>query len=201
MASVTRYLTRVLRLKRMFSGGSFPRKTCWSMGLNLACVGLNDWNSWDSPSKEFGLFGLSMRFPTSNIVGAACRRLMRGLTSRRWRVSMEYRIKRLNPYVRGWMNYFGISQLYGPMEWLDGWLRRRIRMCCWKQWRRPRTRISSLLKLGTSSRHAFSTGLSRKGYWRLSRTLATHTGMTNEWLAQQGLLSIRDLWMKVQGYV
>jgi RNA-directed DNA polymerase len=185
MASVTRYLTRVLRLKRMFSGGSFPRKRCWSMGLNLACVGLNDWNSWDSPSKEFGLFGLSMR----------------GLTSRRWRVSMEYRIKRLNLYVRGWMNYFGISQLYGPMEWLDGWLRRRIRMCYWKQWRRPRTRISNLLKLGTSSRHAFSTGLSRKGYWRLSRTLATHTGMTNEWLAQQGLLSIRDLWMKVQGYV
>jgi RNA-directed DNA polymerase len=25
--------------------------------------------------------------------------------------------------------------------------------------------------------------------------------MTNEWLEQQGLLSIRQLWMKVQGYV
>jgi hypothetical protein len=33
-----------------------------------------------------------------------------------------------------------------------------------------------------------------------SRTLATQTGMTNDWLAQQGLLSIRDLWMKAQGY-
>jgi RNA-directed DNA polymerase len=31
MASITRYLTQVLRLKRMFSGGSFPRKHCWSM--------------------------------------------------------------------------------------------------------------------------------------------------------------------------
>ena len=31
--------------------------------------------------------------------------------------------------------------------------------------------------------------------------VATQTGMTNEWLAQQGLLSIRDLWMKAQGYV
>ena len=41
---------------------------------------------------------------------------LRELTSRRWRVSMEYRIERLNLYVRGWMNYFGISQLYGPME-------------------------------------------------------------------------------------
>lgn len=69
-----------------------------------------------------------------------------------------------------------------------------------QQWRRPRTRIANLLKLGTSKRHAILTGISRKGYWRLSKTLATQTGMTNEWLEQQGLLSIRKLWMKVQGY-
>ncbi|OUC12710.1 MAG: maturase [Alkalinema sp. CACIAM 70d] len=98
------------------------------------------------------------------------------------------------------MGYFGISKLHGPIPELDSWLRRRIRMCYWQQWRRPRTRIGNLLKLGTPRQHAFSNGLSRKGYWRLSRTLATHTGMSNEWLAQQGLLSIRDLWMKVQGY-
>ncbi|WP_316431587.1 hypothetical protein [Leptolyngbya sp. NK1-12] len=67
-------------------------------------------------------------------------------------------------------------------------------------WRRPRTRIANLLKLGTTKRHAILTGISRKGYWRLSKTLATQTGMTNEWLEQQGLLSIRKLWMKVQGY-
>lgn len=125
---------------------------------------------------------------------------LRGLTSRSWGVSMAERIERLNRYLRGWMNYFGISQHYSPIEELDGWLRRRMRMCYWKQWRRPRTRITNLLKLGTSRRHAFSTGLSRKGYWRLSKTLATQTGMTNEWLEQQGLLSIRHLWMKVQGY-
>ena len=125
---------------------------------------------------------------------------LRGLTSRSWGVLMAERIERLNRYLRGWMNYFGISQHYSPIEELDGWLRRRMRMCYWKQWRRPRTRITNLLKLGTSRRHAFSTGLSRKGYWRLSKTLATQTGMTNEWLEQQGLLSIRHLWMKVQGY-
>jgi len=125
---------------------------------------------------------------------------LRGLTSRSWGVSMPERFVRLNRYLRGWMNYFGISQHYTPMEELDGWLRRRIRMCYWKQWRRPRTRIANLLKLGTSKRHAILTGISRKGFWRLSKTLATQTGMTNEWLEQQGLLSIRQLWMKVQGY-
>lgn len=98
------------------------------------------------------------------------------------------------------MNYFGTSQHCTPMEALDGWLRRRIRMGYWKQWRRPRPWISNLLKLGTTKRQAILTGISRKGYWRLSKTLATHTGMTNEWLKQQGLLSIRELWMKAQGY-
>jgi RNA-directed DNA polymerase len=126
---------------------------------------------------------------------------LRGFTSRSWGVSMAERFERLNRYLRGWMNYFGISQHYSPIEELDGWLRRRIRMCYWKQWRRPRTRIANLLKLGTNKRHAILTGISRKGYWRLSKTLATQTGMTNEWLEQQGLLSIRTLWMKVQGYL
>jgi RNA-directed DNA polymerase len=125
---------------------------------------------------------------------------LRGFTSRSWGVSMSERFERLNRYLRGWMNYFGISQYYTPMEELDGWLRRRMRMCYWKQWRRPRTRIANLLKLGTSQRHAISTGISRKGFWRLSKTLATQTGMTNEWLEQQGLLSTVQLWKKVQGY-
>nr|WP_026103013.1 group II intron reverse transcriptase/maturase [Pseudanabaena sp. PCC 6802] len=125
---------------------------------------------------------------------------LRGLTSRSWGVSMEYRMERLNRYLRGWMNYYGISQHYSPIEQLDGWLRRRIRMCYGQQWRRPRTRIRHLLALGTSKRQAILTGISRKGYWRLSKTLATHTGMTNQWLQLQGWLSVRELWMKVQGY-
>jgi hypothetical protein len=44
------------------------------------------------------------------------------------------------------------------------------------------------------------TGLSSKAYWHLARTLATQTGMTNDWLKSQGLLSVRDLWMKAHGY-
>jgi RNA-directed DNA polymerase len=51
----------------------------------------------------------------------------------------------------------------------------------------------------SSKRPAILTGISRKGCWRLSKTLATQTRMPNEWLEQQGLLSIRQLWMKVQG--
>jgi RNA-directed DNA polymerase len=97
---------------------------------------------------------------------------LKGLTSRSWGVSMEYRLMKQHQYLRGWMGYFGISQYYHPIPELDGWLRRRIRMCYWKQWRRPRTRIQKLLELGTDKRHAIRTGISRKGYWHLSKRAA-----------------------------
>jgi len=97
--------------------------------------------------------------------------------------------------VRGWMNYYGISEYYRPVPELDEWLRRRIRMCYWKQWRRPRTRMRALMRLGVSRRSAVLAGRSRKGYWHLARTLGTQTGMPNKWLAKQGLVSIRELWI------
>ena len=66
---------------------------------------------------------------------------------------------------------------------------------------KPRTKIRNLLKLGVKLDDAISVGMSSKGPWRLSRTMGTQSGMTNQWLAQQGLLSIRDLWIKAHGYV
>jgi RNA-directed DNA polymerase len=179
MARISRYLTQTLKLKVNREKSRVVKIEDLNY-LGFTFRGIRIWAS-DQALKDF-------------------KHRLRGLTSRSWGVSMATRFERLNRYLRGWMNYFGISQHYTPIEELDGWLRRRIRMCYWKQWRRPRTRIANLLKLGTSKRHAISTGISRKGYWRLSKTLATQTGMTNEWLEQQGLLSIRKLWMKVQGY-
>jgi RNA-directed DNA polymerase len=125
---------------------------------------------------------------------------VRELTGRSWGVSMQHRLHKLAQYVRGWMGYFGLSQYYRPIPELDEWLRRRCRMCYWKQWRRARTKVRHLLALGTDLRSAIRTAISRKGYWHLARMLATQVGMTNEWLKQQGLISIRELWMKAQGY-
>ena len=125
---------------------------------------------------------------------------VRELTGRSWGVSMSYRLAKLAQYVRGWMGYFGISQYYQPIPELDEWLRRRVRMCYWKQWRRPRTKVRRLLALGTGLRSAIRAARSRKGYRHLARSLATQVGMTNEWLKRQGLISIRALWIKAQGY-
>jgi len=125
------------------------------------------------------------------------KRRVKDLTGRSWFVSMDYRDQKLGEYLRGWMNYFGISEYYKPIPEIDHWLRRRLRMCYFKQWRWARTKVRELRKLGTSLYAAISVAISRKGPWHLSRTLATQTGMTNKWLKDQGLLSVKELWVHI----
>lgn len=125
------------------------------------------------------------------------KRRVKLFTGRSWFVSMDYRLRKLAEYLRGWMGYFGIAQYYRPIPEIDQWLRRRVRMCYWKQWRLTRTKVRALLKLGTSLNAAIAVAISRKGPWHLARTLATQSGMTNRWLEIQGLLSVKELWVQI----
>jgi RNA-directed DNA polymerase len=79
---------------------------------------------------------------------------IRRLTKRSWGISMQRRLRELRLYIRGWINYFGLSEYYRPLPGLDEWIRRRLRMCYLKQWRRPRTRIRNLIKLGTRTQNS-----------------------------------------------
>jgi len=125
------------------------------------------------------------------------RRRVKQYTGRSWRVSMKYRLNKLAQYLRGWMGYFGISEQYREIPEIDGWIRRRIRLCYWKQWRWCRTKIRNLLKLGTQLGTAIRAGLNRSGPWAMSRRLAAQTGLTNQCLKDQGLLSVKELWVKI----
>jgi RNA-directed DNA polymerase len=176
MASVRRFLERKLKLK-VSEAKSRVTKTDQTNFLGFTFKGTKiRWS--DAAFKEF-------------------KRRIKRLTGRSWFVSMDYRFKKLAQYLRGWMNYYGISEYYRPLPQIDHWLRRRVRMCYWKQWRWCRTKVRNLLKIGTSLRLAISVGLSRKGPWHLARTLATQSGMTNQWLKDQGLLSVKELWVKI----
>ena len=176
MESVRRFLERELRLivneKKSKTG---PVAECSFLGF-IFVRGKIRWS--DKAFQEF-------------------KRRVRLLTGRSWFVTMEYRLQKLTEYVRGWMNYYGISEYYRPIPLIDEWLRRRIRMCYWKQWRYVRTKVRNLLKLGTYKREAILTSLSRKGPWHCARTMATQAGMTNKWLAEKGLISIKNQWSKI----
>ena len=125
---------------------------------------------------------------------------VRRLTSKGWGVSMEYRLGKLREYVRGWMQYFGISQYWRSVPGLDEWIRRRMRSVYWKRWKRRRTKIRELLRLGVNRRMAFRHGLSGKGNWRMARSPGLRIALTNERLHETGLVSVVALWKKAQGY-
>jgi RNA-directed DNA polymerase len=125
------------------------------------------------------------------------RRRVRKYTGRSWFVSMEYRLNKLSTYLRGWMGYFGIAEAYRDIPEIDGWIRRRVRLCYWKQWRWCRTKIRNLLKLGVQLGTSIRAGLNRGGPWAMSRRLAAQHGMTNQWLQDQGLLSVKEQWVKI----
>ncbi len=176
MASIRKFLEHKLRLK------------------------VNEKKSKVAPVEECGFLGFvfvrgKIRWSDKSFL--EFKRRLRLFTGRSWFVSMEYRYKKLAEYVRGWINYYGISEYYRPIPGIDEWLRRRMRMCYWKQWRYTRTKVRNLLKLGTFKRQAIMTALSRRGPWHLSRTMATQSGMTNKWLSEQGLISVKDQWVKI----
>jgi RNA-directed DNA polymerase len=120
---------------------------------------------------------------------------IRRLTARSWGISMEERLTRLSDYIRGWMAYYALSKYYRPLPELDEWIRRRVRMCYIKRWRRCRTRIRNLISLGAVKEQALAVGLSSKGPWKLARTFGSQSGLTNAYLTEQGLVSVRELWI------
>ena len=120
---------------------------------------------------------------------------IRRLTKRSWGISMQRRYRELGWYIRGWTNYYALSEYYRPLPGLDQWIRRRLRMCYLKQWRKARTRVRNLIRLGCKRKVALAVGASQKGYYRLAKTLAMHSGMGNKWMEAQGLVSVRDRWI------
>lgn len=122
---------------------------------------------------------------------------VRKLTSRSWGVSVAYKIQKLSVYLRGWINYFGIANRYQQCVDLDQWIRRRLRMCYWKQWRKIKTRVGNLIRLGANKVTTIACGTSRKGYWRSSKTKGIHQAINDTFLAKQGLFSLVAGWINI----
>jgi group II intron reverse transcriptase/maturase len=115
---------------------------------------------------------------------------LKELTSRSQGRNVRVVMQNVKVYMQGWLGYYGIASMKSTMADWNGWLRRRIRMYIWKQWKKPKTRVQNLKKLGMPDWQAYRNGNTRKGYWAVAGSgILTHT-ITNKRLAQAGYYSI-----------
>lgn len=115
---------------------------------------------------------------------------IRELTSRSKPIPMDYRIEKLNQYLIGWCGYYALADTPTIFKELDEWIRRRLRMCQWKEWKKPKTKVRKLIGLGIPKEKAYEWGNSRKKYWRIARSPILQKTLTNSYWEMRGLKSL-----------
>ena len=117
---------------------------------------------------------------------------IREVTGRSNGMGVEARKARLNRLVRGWMNYFKLADAKKLIQGLDEWTRSRIRMVTWKRWKRVRTRLENLKRLGIQEDRAWMWSNTRKGYWRTAHSPILLSALSNERIKRAGYLSLME---------
>ena len=137
---------------------------------------------------------------TIRVAPKAVKRLkdqLRILTGRSWRVSMEYRIGRLNRFTTGWMAYFWLADAGPVFASLDGWLRRRLRQVRWKEWKTTAAKRHNLRIRGIPERQARKWAGSSKGYWRVSGSKILQVSLPNSYWDRLGLKTLSQTWQRL----
>ena len=172
MKSITAFIEKKLRLKVNETKSAVDRP--WRrkfLGFSF------------TPNKE----------PKIRIAKESIRRMkqrIRTRTSRSKPIPMPERIEQLNQYILGWCGYFSLAETPSVFKELDGWIRRRLRMCQWKEWKLPRTRVRKLQSLGVPKQKAYEWGNTRKKYWRVAASPILHKALGNSYWESQGLKSL-----------
>jgi group II intron reverse transcriptase/maturase len=118
------------------------------------------------------------------------------LTARSNGWSNEGRIAKLRQYIMGWVNYFKIADIKSLLKETDEWMRRRIRMIFWKQWKRIKTKHDMLKRYGIDEQKSWEFANTRKGYWRIANSQILKWSLQNDILKKMGYLFFSDYYQK-----
>ncbi len=121
---------------------------------------------------------------------------LRLMTSRRKPQGLKQRLQVLRAVITGWVNYFKIAKAMRHMQEMDEWIRVRLRMCVWKQWKRIRTRIRELLNLKVNHGKAIQWGLTSRGYCRVAHSPILQSTLTNDYFMQHGYVSFTSVYLR-----
>jgi RNA-directed DNA polymerase len=112
---------------------------------------------------------------------------IRELTCAGRHLAPAHLVNRLKLFLTGWRGYFGFCETPSVLRKLDSWLRRRLRMVFWRQWKRGRSRFAALRRLGVGRDLAAKAAGSAHGPWRLSRSPALSFALPNTYFISLGL--------------
>jgi hypothetical protein len=107
-------------------------------------------------------------------------------------------IEEITPILRGWSNYFKLSEVKKPFEELDGWIRRKLRCILWRQWKRPFTRMKKLMQRGLSEERAWRSALNKRGPWWNSGASHMNQAFDTSYFTKLGLLSLLNQFYRFQ---
>jgi len=122
---------------------------------------------------------------------------LKELTSRSNGIGYETRKTSLKLFIRGWVEYFKLADMKSHLQRIDEWLRRRVRMCIWKSWKKVKTRFKNLIRCGIEKQKAWMWANTRSGYWRTADSPILHCSISNDNLRKAGYVFLTDVLVKL----
>jgi RNA-directed DNA polymerase len=99
-------------------------------------------------------------------------------------------IKELGPLLRGWIQYFRLSEVKAVFRDLDSWLRHKLRCILWRQWKRPWTRRRNLMARGLTEEQAVKGAFNQHGPWWNAGAAHMNWALSCDDFTQLGLVSL-----------
>lgn len=174
MAAITAFLERRLKLKVNVEKSAVARP--WQrkfLGYSM---------TWHREPK------LRIAEPSRQRFAEKVRKALRAGRGR----SLKRVIEDLNPLLRGWVSYFRLTEVKGVLEELDGWLRHKLRVLLWRQWKRNYTRAQNLMRAGLSSVRAWQSATNGHGPWWNGGASHMNEAFPKSWFDRMGLVSLLD---------
>ena len=98
----------------------------------------------------------------------------------------------INPLLKGWVNYFCLSEVKRIFEEIDEWIRRKLRCIIWRQWKRPWTRMINLIKRGLNKERARKSAFNGRGSWWNSGASHMNYAFPKNHFDKWGLIRLLD---------
>src|SRR5260370_26869954 len=160
MASVSRFLTSKLRLKVNETKSAVARpEERQFLGFSIS----DDGSERRIAPKVLNKFKAQIQDMTRRTRG----------------ISLPQMIEDLAPYLLGWRGYFGFCQTPRVLTNLEAWIRRRLRLYLWRQWRNGPNRFKELRHRGVPKFHAAVAAGSPTVVWRMSGHPAVQQALRN----------------------